>query len=541
MRDLNDPQRSGAMSPLWLVALALFAWLAPLGLHEYWFPDEPDVALPVLEMLRSGNWIVPTAMGTPWLDYPPLTYWGGILWSQLLGATPLALRLTPLLAGGVFLVATASIARRIAGRDAAWQATLVGFATPLVWMMATTLQVDMPFAAPQAAGFALYLAGDGKQGRSALGWRFAAFACFGVAILAKGPLGLLLPGFILVLWHGSHREWARLFQLAPLALVSVAVAALWYIPLVKQLGADFVGRELWLQNFDRFGTTTRGHGGKGALYYVKSLASDLGPWMLLLPAALWQAWRQRANRYVRLAALWFLVSLLFLSVASTKRNVYLLPAYPAILALIGAWLAAQRGTRWLRVMLWISVALQVVVAVAFGAWLHTSLATSARIAPLVGVLGAPSYALAAVFGLGAVLLAVTLRRGEMARAVGLLSLTWLAVFTLAMWLVMPVIDSVRQYSAATAQVIAHSPGEGPIGFFAPGLEKTKRAGWLCYLDGRRLEYFVDEETARAWLAASPGRVLLSDPSTAMPVPGTRVLERWRLADQDWVLLTAAAQ
>ena len=540
MRDLNDPQRSGAMSPLWLVVLALFAWLAPLGLHEYWFPDEPDVALPVLEMLRSGNWIVPTAMGAAWLDYPPLTYWGGILWSQLLSATPLALRLTPLLAGGVFLVATASIARRLAGRDAAWQATLVGIATPLVWMMATTLQVDMPFAAPQAAGFALYLAGDDRKGAAAVGWRAAAFACFGVAILAKGPLGLLLPGFILVLWHGSHREWARLFQLAPLALVSVVVAALWYVPLVKQLGADFVGRELWLQNFDRFGTTTRGHGGKGALYYIKSLASDLGPWVLLLPVALWQAWQQRANRYMRLAAIWFLVSLLFLSAASTKRNVYLLPAFPAILALIGAWLAAQRGSRWLRVALWISALLFMVAAVGLGAWLHTSAAASARIAPLVGKLALPSYVLAAAFGVGALSLVWKLWRREMSQAVAAASLTLLAVFTLAMWLVMPVIDSVRQYSVAAAQVIAHSPGEGAIGFFAPGLEKTKRAGWLCYLDGRRFDYLEDAQAAQAWLAAAPGRVLLSDPSTAQPVPGTRALESWRLADQDWVLLEAAA-
>ncbi|MEY4762935.1 MAG: hypothetical protein RLZZ200_2791 [Pseudomonadota bacterium] len=529
----------GGIAPsTWLVWLAFCAWLAPLGLREYWFPDEPDVALPVLEMLRSGNWIVPTAMDAPWLDYPPLTYWGGILWSQLLGATPLALRLTPLISAVVFLLSTASIARRVAGRDAAWQATLVGVATPLVWMMATTLQVDMPFAAPQAAGFALYLAGDDRRGTAALGWRVAAFACFGVAILAKGPLGLLLPGFILVLWHASHREWSRIVLLAPLALASLAVAALWYGPLVKQLGADFVGRELWLQNFDRFGTTTRGHGGKGALYYLKSLASDLGPWVLLLPAALWQAWRERSSRYLRLAGIWFLVSLLFLSAASTKRNVYLLPAYPAVLALLGGWLAGQRGSRWLRVMLWASAALFVVVALALAVWLHTPLATSARIAPLAGALGLPSLALAAVFGIGAAGIVVLLRKGAVPRAVGALSVAMLSAFASAMWLVMPVIDGARQYSVAARQVMAQSPGTGPIGFFAPGLEKTKRAGWLCYLEGRHLEFLAEPDVARRWLEAKPGRVLLSDPETAPPVPGTHEVARWRLADQEWVLRVA---
>jgi 4-amino-4-deoxy-L-arabinose transferase-like glycosyltransferase len=409
-------------------------------------------------------------------------------------------------------------------------------------MMATTLQVDMPFAAPQAAGFALYLAADVRQGRSAWLLRAAAFACFGVAILAKGPLGLLLPGFILVLWHASHREWLRILQLAPLALVSLAVAALWYAPLVHRLGAEYVGRELWLQNFDRFGTTTRGHGGKGVFYYAKSLASDLGPWVLLLPAAMCRAWRaSRDDRRIRLLAIWFIVSFLFLTAASTKRNVYLLPAYPAILVLLGSWLAANRDARWLRAALWITVALCGVGAVGFAAWLHTPLALQPRFAPLLGMLALPSYALAAVFGLGALAVATPLGRRDAGRAVQALSAMWVVVFTVALWLVMPVIDSARRYSVATAAVIAHSPGTGPVGFFSPGLETTKRAGWLCYLEGRRLEYFKDAADAQAWLAAESGRVVLSDPTTAPPVPGTVVLERWRLADQDWVVLGAATR
>jgi 4-amino-4-deoxy-L-arabinose transferase-like glycosyltransferase len=541
MRGLNETGGGLRLSPAWLVWLAVFAWLAPLGLHEYWFPDEPDVALPVLEMLRRGDFIVPTAMGEPWLDYPPLTYWGGIFWSQLFGATPFALRLTPLLSGAVFLLSTASIARRVAGKDAAWQATLVGVATPIVWMMATTLQVDMPFAAPQAAGFALYLAGDGRQGRAS-GWlRAAAFACFGVAILAKGPLGLLLPGFILVLWHASHREWKKLFQLAPLALVALAVAALWYAPLVHRLGADYVGRELWLQNFDRFGTTTRGHGGKGGFYYVRSLAADLGPWVLMLPAALCMAWRSRADRGLRLVSLWFVVSLLFLSAASTKRNVYLLPAYPAILALLGAWLASNRDSRWLRVSLWISAALCGAAAIGFAVWLQSPLAAQPKLAALRAGMLLPSLALAAVFAVVAFGIVTLLRRRETNGALAVLSAGFLAVFTVAMWLVLPLIDSARQYSAATAAVVGHSPGDGPVGFFSPGLEKTKRAGWLCYLEGRRLQYLPDAAAAQAWLDAEPGRVLLTDPSTAPSVPGTQVLERWRLADQEWALLGAAAR
>jgi 4-amino-4-deoxy-L-arabinose transferase-like glycosyltransferase len=183
---MHVPNEAGwaRWAPWFVALLAVLAWLPPVGLHDYWYPDEPDVALPVLEMLARGDWIVPTAAGSPWLDYPALTYWGGLFWAHALGgATPFALRLTPLIAGAVFLLSTAAIARRIAGANAAWAAMLVGVATPIVWMMATTLQVDMPFAAPQAAGFALYLAGDARRGGASWALRAAAFACFGIALV----------------------------------------------------------------------------------------------------------------------------------------------------------------------------------------------------------------------------------------------------------------------------------------------------------------------------------------------------------------------
>ena len=523
----------------WLVALvAVLAWLPPLGLHDYWFPDEPDVALPVLEMLARGDWIVPTANGQPWLDYPPLTYWGGIFWSQFLGSTAFALRLTPLLGGAVFLLSTASIARRVAGPTAAWQAALLAVATPLVWMMATTLQVDMPFAGAQAAGFALYLAGDARQGARAWLLRAAAFACFGLAILAKGPLGLLLPGFILTLWHAWNREWLRIVSLAPLALVSLAVAALWYAPLVQRLGADYVGHELWLQNFDRFGTTTRGHGGKGPFYYLTGLWGDLGPWTLLLPPALWYAWRQRAQRGLRLLGLWFVVSFVFLSLASTKRTVYLLPAYPAILALTGCWIAAQRESRWLRNSLVIVAGFFALAAVALAAWSWSPLAAMPRVAPILAALHLPSVALAVLFAGGAAAVGLAVRRGELTQALRAAAAALLLVFTAALWLVMPVVDRVHSYHSPAAWVSARSLGDGPIGFFYPGMEARKRAGWLCYLQGRRLEFLADAESARAWLQAAPGRVIVTDPKNAPPVPGSRVVNAWTIGEQDWAVLAA---
>jgi 4-amino-4-deoxy-L-arabinose transferase-like glycosyltransferase len=518
--------------------LAAFAWLPPLGMHDYWFPDEPDVALPIVEMFARGDWIVPTENGLPWLDYPVLTYWGGLFWSHLLGLTPFALRLTPLLGGAAFLLSTVWIARTIAGRTAAWYAVLAAVAAPLVWMMATTLQVDMVFAGTQAAGYALYVAGDARRGRAAVLLRMAAFLAFGLAILAKGPLGLLLPGLILTLWHAWNREWTRILWLAPLALLALAVAALWYVPLIGRLGWDYVGNELWLQNFDRFGTTTRGHGGHSVFYYFTSLFGDLGPWTLLLAGALWQSWRQRSERGVRLLGLWFLVSILFLSAASTKRSVYLLPAYPAIFVLIGWWVAGRTQALWLRACLAITAAFFAASAIALLVWRSTHYAQLPQVARILPALASASNVLAVLFAAGALLTALALWRRELQQGVRACAATLLLAFIAAMWLIMPVIDRVRNYEMPTAWLMVRSPDRGPMGFFAPGLEVTKRAGWLCYLHGRHLQFLSSPEEARQWLQENPQRLLLSDPETSPAVPGTRVLNRWMIGEQKWIVLAA---
>ena len=114
--------------------------------------------------------------------------------------------------------------------------------------------------------------------------------------------------------------------------------------------------------------------------------------------------------------------------------------------------------------------------------------------------------------------------------------TLLLVFTAAMWLVMPVVDRVRSYHSPAAWVSARSLGGGPIGFFYPGMEARKRAGWLCYLQGRRLEFLGSADSAATWLQAAPGRIIVTDPKNAPPVPGSRVVNAWRIGEQDWVAL-----
>lgn len=544
------PTRIGALALLLLAVVLLF--LPAAGLRDWWYPDEPDVALPALEMQARGDWAVPTHNDTAWLDYPPLAYWGARVVGLVSGEiTPFGTRVPMVLFACLLVFATVRLGDRLLDQRSALIAGVVLIATPIFWFHATNLQVDLGYAAFQAAGLALYVAGDARSGAPSVYYRLAAFACFGVAILGKGPLGLLLPGLILTLWHAWNREWRRLMALAPLSLVAIAVALPWYLALCNKLGADFVFNQLYLQNFDRFGQSQRGHGGKGFFYYFINLWADLGVWSALIIPLLWSGFRnRRTDRSWRLLIIMMLAPLIFFTLASTKRNVYLLPIYPAIALLVADWLMRAELTWELAWRTWSARIIAGILLVA-GVVLLLAVVWWQQV-PWPKNIHLPADTLAAlrwpglVLGLWLVIIAGWSFWAALAARFSAwfgLAATGVIGYSLAMWLVLPVIDPALTYRPAAQWLAERVPAGGVVGFYSPGREALKRPSWLCHLgEGRRLKFLATPAEASAWLAADPQRLVLTEPTRRKaPMPEQVVtIIRWRISSDQWAVLSAAA-
>lgn len=537
-----------------LIALGLVAlFLSGLGRRDWWYPDEPDVALPAIEMAARGDWIVPTQNGTVWLDYPPLAYWGARLTGLVTGRIdPFTTRVPMLVFAIVLVLATARLGRQLGWREEGRLAAIVLAGTPLLWHQATNVQVDLGYAAAQVVGLLWYLRGDAAAAgsRASWGWRMLGFAAFGMAVLGKGPLGLLLPGLVLTLWHGWNREWRQIAQLAPLTLVAVAVALPWYVILGQRIGWGVLREEFYLQNFDRFQTTTRGHGGKGWWYYGKALMADFLPWVLLLGPALYHGWRtQRRDRRWRFLAVWILAPFVFFTVASTKRNVYLLPIYPALALVTAGWLRASVGPwamRWRKGVgcawsaFWLVVGLLLLVMV--GAW---RLMQDSGWDPLPRYPGLMASLGPGLIGLGVVMMGVgwwagrAMRRDEL-RGWMTLALGGALIAGTALHTVLPAIDQQRSYQRPAQWLAEQTPVGESIGYFWPGREASKRPAWLCHLGGRRFEFMADSAAANAWLDRGVGRLLLTIPSLAAEIDGGVSVAEWRLSSTSWVVLQREA-
>jgi 4-amino-4-deoxy-L-arabinose transferase-like glycosyltransferase len=351
-----------------------------------WYPDEPDIGEVVRAMYLSGDWIAPRRMGVIWVDYPPLLYWAGATSAHLLGGvSEFAFRLPNALTAIALVVLTCVVGTRWFGPRVGLWAGLLLLTFQQYVLQAVGFRPDLPFSLAITGGLVCYAAGAGERPRWYL--RVAGFVLLGVAMLAKGPLGLLLPGLVLTLWHVARREWRRIIELAPLSLVALAVYLSWFVACARAMGADNILYELYAQNFARFVAADRGHA-QPIYYFFQHIWLDLLPWSVLLPFAL--HWVHRAglwrDRNVQLLLWWAGAFMVFLSFAATKRQLYMLPAYPAFALLMAPWLAAVGRTeggegpslRPARAFGWFVVVLLVLLAVVLFA-AAISLETIARV------------------------------------------------------------------------------------------------------------------------------------------------------------------
>jgi 4-amino-4-deoxy-L-arabinose transferase-like glycosyltransferase len=267
------PRRSVAVLLVLVAALLVFR----LGAVPLLGPDEPRYTRVAVEMHRAGEWVTPTLQGRPWLEKTPLYYWlaGGFF--SVLGETETAARLPSVLAALLLVGVTALAGSRLFGPRAGLSAGFVAGTSLLPFVYGRAASMDMLLAATVTAAIAAVglrlLDGAGPRAVPVA----AAFA--GLATLAKGPLGLLLPLLVVGAYVGIAREWSGLREiLAPRAILAfLVVAAPWYVAILLDQGRHFFDVFLLNQNVERFTSTIHHHPG-AIWYYLPVLLVGLFPW-----------------------------------------------------------------------------------------------------------------------------------------------------------------------------------------------------------------------------------------------------------------------
>ncbi len=345
-----EPHTNQPSSTRWLelvVVVALWALVALpyLGGAHLWDIDEGNNTEASREMSASNNWVVPTFNYGLRVDKPALLNWLQIMATHIVGNGELAARLPSALAALITLVATWFLGRTWLGRSGGLMAATVLATSPLFIASARFANPDSLLTALVTATVACHALANRGGGGS---WMIPAALFSGLAMLGKGPVGLALPGAIVV----AHLAWEqRLYTLwnrwlgAGIALW-LAVAAPWYLWVGAETKYAWLRGFFFEHNVGRFTSPMEGHGGP-FWYYLPVLLAGLFPWtFFLLPAGnlLVRGAASARPDLTRLFICWFVIPVGLFSISSTKLPNYVLPCYPAAaLLLAGGLIAWARG------------------------------------------------------------------------------------------------------------------------------------------------------------------------------------------------------
>ncbi|MBN3802929.1 glycosyl transferase [Paraburkholderia sp. Ac-20336] len=364
---------------LWIVALAILcAWLLPgiLG-HEPWKQDETYTFGIVQHMLESGDLVVPTNAGQPFVEKPPIYDWvaAGLAW--MLGRyLPLhdAARLASALFAGLTIYYTARVARRATDASSWFDLRVIGTlalfgGTLAVVKHAHDMMTDVALMAGAALGFCglfelvlVHLRDAARNAPSstpaqphtrpldAPGRRHAILsgaamfgAGVGVSLLAKGLFVPLVFGAttcaVLVLYPACRsRSFASALGIA--ALVCAPFALIW--PICFYLRSEALFKVwLWDNNIGRFfgfSVPELGSENESRLFVLRTVLSVGFPVVPLALAALASgAWRRWRDPRIALPALFAGIGFAVLQSSATVRELYILPfiAPLALLAMQG--------------------------------------------------------------------------------------------------------------------------------------------------------------------------------------------------------------
>jgi 4-amino-4-deoxy-L-arabinose transferase-like glycosyltransferase len=312
--------------------------------HDLWNPNEHRVGAIIKEMADSGNLVVPTLNGEPFLQKPPLYHVSAVFIYKLFNGEPARMfRTTSALYGLLTLLACARIGfilggKRIALASATALVSMAGFLQVSHFIVVDTALVA--FVAMSWWAITEYQERK-RTVHLILVWVFAAGA-----FLSKGIIGvaLIFPGMLVsMLWLHGWRQIFTPWHIAGL-IAFAGISAIWLVPLALRDGGELFRYWIFHENLGRFLGSTHGHHSEGPLFYIPGffvITLPWSPWLFGQVAGRLRHRKENMSRIEILAICWAGVGLTLLSLADNKRELY---AYP-LLSPAAILLAAYLGNR----------------------------------------------------------------------------------------------------------------------------------------------------------------------------------------------------
>lgn len=508
----NEP-RDVMVDWFWLLSLSLLLIATGIGLRDPWPADEPRFALVARDMVASGEWLLPRVGGQPYADKPPLFFWLIAISLKATHSLRVAFLLPSLLASLGCVALVYDLGRRLWNRETGLAAGLSLLLTVQFVWQARQAQIDATLC------FWTTLSLYGLLRHLLLGpawrWYTIGWAAAGLGVITKGvgflPLLILIPFALL-----RDPKWAPRVAAAPRAgwllgpLAFVLAVSIWLAPMLLAARADpalavYRDEILFRQTMDRY--TNAWHHREPFWYFLVEVIPWLWlPLTLLLPwlVGCWRKALQSFDLRTALPASWIVLVVVFFSLSTGKRGVYVLPAVPAFALLCAPYLtqvAARRAAQ--RAMFLLATALSVLCAVA---WIYFFARADKR-ADVLAAYGIDPLGPLALIAIAAAVVCAIARAQRGFPAFGGVLTTLLLI--VSFW-VNPQMNATRSGAAFVARMEEVADPKHELGLFAFKEQYVLNAHREIVHFGHARWREAKQEVADAalWLASGAGRQLV---------------------------------
>jgi 4-amino-4-deoxy-L-arabinose transferase-like glycosyltransferase len=364
---------------LLLIGISGLMFFVNLGGATLWDIDEGRNAECAYEMMEANNWIIPTFNSQLRVDKPALLYWLQIFSYLCFGVSEFAARFPSALAALGTVLLAYELARSMFTPSTGLLAGVIVASTPMLCGAGRFANPDALLNCFTVLTLTVFWIGL-EQRR--WWWFLLLGASAGLAVLAKGPVGLVLPTAVTTLFLLWERQlgllWDRRWIHACWAFILTAIP--WYVWVGIETHGEFLSGFFWKHNVERGLSAMENHQGFPG-YYLVVLIVGTAPWSIFLGLAWWfgiwsaircpwticeNGWSKASEvggaelagsltdrpAAYRLLTCWVLVYVLFFSVAVTKLPNYVLPALVPCVLLLARFLQRWR-TETLQVSSWL--------------------------------------------------------------------------------------------------------------------------------------------------------------------------------------------
>jgi len=321
--------------------------------------DEPRYARIGEEMHLTGNYLTPTLNHRPWLEKPPLLFWLEAGSFRLFGVHEGSARFPSALLALFSLLVVGGLSKDLRGNRAASFTILILCTSALFFVFARAASTDTLLVSMLSTAMVCGFQAANKGSKL---WAVGAGVALGLAVLAKGPVAIILFAGVFGLYFLllQQLQWSAL-QVALLAVSFSLTAVPWFWEMWRENGYNFVAT-FWINHhLARFFTDLHHHS-QPFWYYLPVLLIGFFPWVFFLGSALLRSWRRRGHlleprfRLELFLWLWAAVPFIFFSISESKLAGYILPVFPPLAVVVALewdhWIAGDLiSQRLMRVQL----------------------------------------------------------------------------------------------------------------------------------------------------------------------------------------------